>query len=55
MSKSGVNWHRVYYIYAAVYVLVGLVNNDSFRSWLLRFLFGITILAIIVEIDRDRS
>jgi len=53
MSKSGVNWRKVYYIYVAVYALVGLVNNDDFRSWLLRFLFGITILAIIVEIARD--
>ncbi len=55
MSKSGVNWYRVYYIFIAIQVLVGLMNNDDFRSWLMHFLIGTTILAIIMVVDRDIS
>jgi hypothetical protein len=52
MSKSGVNWYKVYYIFTAIRVLIGLVNNEDFRSWLIHFLIGTIILAMIVVIDQ---
>ena len=55
MSKSGVNWYRVYCIFTAIRVLIGLVNNEGFRPWLMQYLIGTVILAIIMAVDRSRS
>lgn len=53
MGKSGIDWHMAYYVFIAIRVFVGLMNNESFQSWLLRFLIGTVILATIMAIDCD--
>jgi len=55
MGKSGINWRGIYYIFTAAHVLVGLINDYSFRLWLMRFLIVTISFAIIMVVDRDIS
>lgn len=48
---TGVNWRKVYYIFTIIRVVIGLINNESFRTWLLQYFIGTIIFAIVVMLD----
>ena len=51
--SNGVNWTRVYFWFVGIRALIGLVNNEDFRTWMIKLIIGTVIWNIVSILEES--